>query len=129
MTTVMIVEDEVFLQDLYTEVMTRAGHEVVANAPDGEAAVGAFRAMAKKPELILMDHRMPVMSGVDAMHEILKLDPSVCILFLTADFSIAKDSILGGAVGYIAKPFTMEALVGAVDRVLALRAQRAAGLA
>ena len=125
MTTVMIVEDEVFLQDLYTEVLTRAGHEVIATAPDGEAAVGVFRAMADKPALILMDHRMPVKSGVEAMDDILALDPSVSILFLTADFSIAKSAVLGGAVGYIAKPFTMEALVMAVDRVLALREGRA----
>jgi CheY-like chemotaxis protein len=121
MTTVMIVEDEVFLQDLYSEVLTREGHEVVATAPDGEAAIGTFRAMAKKPALILMDHRMPVKNGVEAMNEILALDPSVCILFLTADFSIAKAAVLGGAVGYIAKPFTMEALVNAVNRVLDLR--------
>ncbi len=125
MTTVMIVEDEEFLQDLYAEVLTRKGHEVVATALDGEAAVESYRRMPRKPGLVLMDHRMPVKDGMAAMREILSLDPSARILFLTADFSIAKAALLGGAMGYIAKPFGMDALIDAVDRVLALQLGRA----
>ena len=126
MTTVMIVEDEEFLQDLYREVLTREGHKVVATALDGNSAVESFRAMRDKPRLILMDHRMPVKNGMEAMQEILEVDPSARVLFLTADFSIAKAAMLGGAAGYIAKPFGMEALIDAVERVLELQLGSAA---
>jgi two-component system chemotaxis response regulator CheY len=127
MTSVMVVEDEEFLQDLYREVLALRGVEVVATASNGEEAVATFRGMPKRPQIILMDHRMPVKNGLDAMREILTIDPGVQVVFLTADYSVAKQAMRDGAAGYISKPFQMDALLKAVDHVTSrlerLRAQ------
>lgn len=117
MTTIMVVEDEEFLQQLYREVLEKAGHVVVAIASDGEEAVEAYRTLTERPRLVLMDHRMPGKNGIQAMEEILAIDPDASIVFLTADYSVAKAVMMGGAAGYISKPFGMNALLRAVDRV------------
>jgi len=114
---IMIVEDEVFLQELYTEVLLQHGDKVLATAADGEQAVTRFRATSPRPELVLMDHRMPGKDGLEAMREILAIDPGVQVVFLTADYSVAKAAMAEGAAGYISKPFRMESLLAAVDHV------------
>jgi two-component system chemotaxis response regulator CheY len=118
MTTIMVVEDEEFLQGLYREVLEKAGHTVVGVASNGEEAVEAYRALTERPRLVLMDHRMPVKNGIEAMEEILALDPGASIVFLTADHTVAKAVMMGGAAGYISKPFGMNALLRAIDRLL-----------
>jgi two-component system chemotaxis response regulator CheY len=118
MTSIMIVEDEEFLQDLYKEVLVDNGYEVVAIAYNGVEAVKVYSELGTKTDLVLMDHRMPLKNGVEAMREILEIHPAAKIIFLTADYSIAKASMLGGAVGYISKPFEMEALLKAIERAM-----------
>lgn len=113
----MVVEDEEFLQQLYREVLEKAGHTVVAVASNGEEAVEMYRTLHERPRLVLMDHRMPSKNGIEAMEEILASDPGASIVFLTADYSVAKAVMMGGAAGYISKPFGMNALLRAVDRV------------
>ena len=125
---IMIVEDEVFLQELYTEVLVQHGDRVLATAADGESAVKSFRGISPRPELVLMDQRMPGKDGLEAMRDILAIDPGVQVVFLTADNSVAKAAMEGGAAGYISKPFKMEALIAAVDHVTArLGSMRARG--
>jgi len=114
---IMIVEDEVFLQELYAEVLVQHGDRVLATAADGDQAVERFRATSPRPELVLMDHRMPGKDGLEAMREILAIDPGVQVVFLTADYSVAKAAMAEGAAGYISKPFKMEAMIAAVDHV------------
>jgi len=114
---IMIVEDEEFLQELYREVLTLRGFEILATAANGEQAVSKFRDSSPRPQLVLMDHRMPGKNGIEAMREILAIDPGVQVVFLTADYSVAKQAMAEGAAGYISKPFQMEALLNAVDHV------------
>ncbi len=125
---VMIVEDEVFLQELYTEVLVQHGERVLATAADGETAVRRFRGTDPRPDLVLMDQRMPGKDGLEAMRELLAIDPGVQVVFLTADNTVAKAAMEGGAAGYISKPFKMEAMLAAVDLVRdRLVARRARG--
>ena len=125
---IMIVEDEVFLQELYTEVLVQHGDKVLATAASGEQAVTEFRALSPRPELVLMDHRMPGKDGLEAMREMLAIDPGVQVVFLTADYSVAKAAMAEGAAGYISKPFKMDAMLAAVDHVATrLRRRRTRG--
>ena len=125
---IMIVEDEVFLQELYTEVLVQHGDKVLATAASGEQAVTKFRALSPRPELVLMDHRMPGKDGLEAMREILAIDQGVQVVFLTADYSVAKSAMAEGAAGYISKPFKMDAMLAAVDHVSTrLKGKRARG--
>jgi DNA-binding NtrC family response regulator len=58
------------------------------------------------------------MSGMDALKELLQLDPSTKVLFASADDSIMEDAISQGAIDYIGKPFSMEELVEVVNGCL-----------
>jgi CheY-like chemotaxis protein len=89
---------------------------ISANADD---AVDLYARCARKPDLVIMDRRLDGSSGVDAARRILALNPEARILFATADAD--QDLLHGppGFVGVLQKPFSMEAMFGAIERALA----------
>jgi DNA-binding NarL/FixJ family response regulator len=100
-------------------VNTEANMEVVAEAADGAQAVELFNEF--KPDLVLMDSRMPLKSGVEAAIEIRKQDCAARILMLTAfdgDEEIHK-AMEAGAEGYVLKSSTGEKLIPAIHAVAA----------
>lgn len=117
MTSVMIVDDEEYLHDLYREILELKDHKVIATALNGEEAVMKYRELKDRPDLILMDHRMPVKDGLEALKDILAFDPEAQVVFLTADYSVGKQAILNGAADFISKPFQMSVLHEVVDKV------------
>ena len=65
MLSIMIVDDEEMLHDLYGKLLELKGYQVVASAFNGVEAVNKFRDMEERPDLVLMDHRMPVKNGLE----------------------------------------------------------------
>ena len=63
MATIFIVDDEPTLHELYGDILEIGGHEIVANAYDGDEAVEIFKRMSEPPEVVIMDHRMPGKDG------------------------------------------------------------------
>jgi DNA-binding NarL/FixJ family response regulator len=96
--------------------LQEAGHEVVATAGDGPAAVR--RAAAARPELVLMDLQLAEGSGVEATGEILAADPSARVLVLSASGEDADvlAAVKAGATGYLLKSAGREELLDAVAR-------------
>jgi two-component system chemotaxis response regulator CheY len=119
MLSIMIVDDEEFLHELYRKLLDLKGYQVVESALNGEEAVSKFRAMNERPDLVLMDHRMPVMNGLDAMREILEIDGGAQVVFLTADASVAEQAMEAGAADVILKPFRMDVLHKTIEDVVA----------
>ena len=117
MPSIMIVDDEEVLHILYAKLLEHKGHRVVASAYNGEEAVDIYRAMEHRPDLVLMDHRMPVKNGLEAMQEILSIDGGARIVFLTADISVAEQAMEMGAADVLLKPFRMDALHRTVETV------------
>ncbi|HEX9708754.1 MAG TPA: response regulator [Candidatus Thermoplasmatota archaeon] len=115
---IFVVDDEVYLQDLYADLLSMVGHEILDTAFNGEEAVLKFESMASRPDLILMDHRMPIKNGVEATTEILRLDPSMRVLFISADVSQASRVQQIGALGFLEKPFPMDRLFRTIDKIL-----------
>lgn len=113
---VMVVDDEEMLHDLYSKLLHIKGHRVVATARNGEEAVEVYQGLDPRPDLVLMDHRMPVMSGLEAMSRILAIDGGARIVFLTADASVAEEALSLGAVDVLLKPFRMDVLHSTLDR-------------
>ncbi|NJC96367.1 MAG: DNA-binding response regulator [Anaerolineales bacterium] len=96
---------------------TEAGIEVVGEASNGKEAVVEVDRL--KPDIVLMDLVMPVMDGIEAIHQIKASHPSVQILVLT---SFATDdkvfpAIKAGALGYLIKDTSPEELVSAIRQV------------
>lgn len=119
MTSVMIVDDELFIVELYRDILQLRGYRVVGTAFDGEEAVKKYGASADKPDIIIMDHRMPVMNGVEATKEIIKGNPKQKIIFVSADVLIEGDARDAGAIEFLPKPFRMDDLIEKMQRLSA----------
>ncbi len=119
MLSVMIVDDEEMLHQLYGKLLELRGYRVVASAFNGDEAVEAYASSEPRPDLVLMDHRMPIKSGLEAMRDILDMDGSARIIFLTADAAVAEEAMAAGATDVLLKPFRMDVLHRAVEDVAA----------
>jgi len=118
MANIMIVDDEPTIQQLMAIILEDMGHRVVAQSLNGEIALNAYNGMGSKPDLMIIDHRMPIMSGTDLAQAILEKDPRQKILFLTADESI-KDIVKGlGISFFLEKPADIDTIRDAVTRAL-----------
>ena len=119
MAKILIAEDERDIRDLITFTLTFAGYQVVA-AANGEEALQ--KARLEFPDLIMMDVRMPKMTGYEACIE-MKKDKTIQhipVVFLSAKGQDAEvnTGLEAGAVEYILKPFSTEQLVEKVKELL-----------
>ncbi|MBA3045005.1 MAG: response regulator [Candidatus Thermoplasmatota archaeon] len=119
MATLMLVDDEASIIEVYRNILDIKNHEVVAEASDGDEALLIYCTLETKPDVILMDHRMPRSNGITAMKNIQLINPLQCIIFVTADFEAAKYAMGQGAHSFIMKPFRMDALFNAIEVALA----------
>lgn len=119
MVKILVAEDERDIRELIAWTLRFAGFEVEL-ASNGAEAVDM--ALSLKPELILMDVRMPKMTGYQAC-EALKQNPeteSIPVIFLSAkgQESEIQEGLGVGAIDYILKPFAPDDLTAQVKRVL-----------
>jgi DNA-binding NarL/FixJ family response regulator len=116
----MLVDDhEVVREGLKALLEAEADLEIVAEAGDAEQAV--LRARSHKPDVVVMDVRMPGRSGVEACRDIRSERPETAVLFLTtySDDQALFDAIMAGAAGYVLKQIRGNELVEGVRRVAA----------
>ncbi len=122
---VLVVDDQEVNIRIVGQLLVRAGYEIVP-AMNGEQALERVNAAA--PDLILLDMRMPGMSGFDLLREFKKNPKTfdIPIIFLTADHD--RDNVTralaAGAVDYITKPFVAEELLGRVKTHIDLKQSR-----
>ncbi len=115
---VFIVEDEYDLQFIYKQILTLKGFDVLDSAINGEEAVSKFRAVSEKPDIILMDHRMPLKNGIDASKEILLLDNKARIIFVSADGSVKEEALSIGATDFFNKPLDLFKLIKHMNMIV-----------
>ena len=120
MAKILIAEDERDIRDLITFTLGFAGYEVVA-AANGEEAVNLAR--QETPDLVLMDVRMPRMTGYEAC-AMMKADAKlkdIPVIFLSAkgQDSEIQAGLQAGAVEYLLKPFAPDQLTARIQAVLA----------
>jgi two-component system chemotaxis response regulator CheY len=117
MTSVLIVDDELFIVELYRDILQLRGYKVVGTAFDGEEAIRKYRSSNQKPDVIIMDHRMPVMNGVEATKEILRANPTQKVIFVSADVMVEKEARDAGAIEFLPKPFRMDDLIEKMAKI------------
>jgi two-component system OmpR family response regulator len=103
----LVVDDEADLADVLTNMLIRAGW-LSRSAHDGQAAVELAESF--QPDAVVLDINLPDMAGFEVLRRMRTLNPSVCVLFLTARDAV-EDRIAGitaGADDYVTKPFSME---------------------
>ncbi len=109
---VLVVDDDDVLLEIY-QVFLRDFQVYIAK--NGEEAVRAFKFF--KPDVVLMDVSMPIMDGVEATKEILKVDPRAVIIGVTAFASQRGDELLkAGAKEILGKPFNRKTLIEMIDK-------------
>ena len=111
---VLIAEDEALTRTILRARLEKLGHQVVAEAENGAQAVEA--ALSAKPDVIIMDIRMPEMDGIEAARRIVEENPCA-ILFLTAfsEDTLVEKAGETGALAYLMKPFRKEDLAPALE--------------
>lgn len=113
MRRVLIVDDDEGIRQFVATALSEEGYEV-AEAADGKEALA--RAEAVRPDLILLDLRMPVMDGWEfARAYRSRPGKGARLVIVTAGLDVAKDAREIGADGFLAKPFQLDDLLSAVD--------------
>jgi len=129
MTRVMVVDDHPMWREGVARDLTEGGFEVVATAGDGGEAVR--RAPAARPDVVVLDLQLPVLSGVEVTRAVVALDPPPRVLVLSASGEHADvlEAVKAGATGYLVKSASREELFDAVRRAAAGEAVFTPGLA
>lgn len=111
---ILIADDEALIRLDLKEMLTDAGHNVLAEADNGQEALELARKY--KPELIIMDVKMPVMDGLQAA-EILNEENIAPIILLTAysQPDIVQQATQAGVIAYLVKPVREEQLFPAIQ--------------
>lgn len=104
--------------DIFKRFLEAYGFKVIGTAADGQMAVDKFKSLPEKPDVILMDHRMPIKNGIEATVEILKNGCQSKIIFATADVNIREHALKVGAFGVVNKPFNFDVLINKINEVL-----------
>jgi AmiR/NasT family two-component response regulator len=111
---VVVAEDEALIRLDLVEMLTEAGYEVVGQAGDGEAAISITE--KEKPDLVVMDVKMPKLDGISAAERIAnqRIAP-VVILTAFSQRDLVERARDAGAMAYLTKPFTIEDLMPAIE--------------
>ena len=116
--TVLVCDDAIFMRTMLSDILSKAGYEVIGEAETGTQAVEKY--LELKPDLVTMDIVMPDMGGIDAVREIVKGDPGARILMCSAmgQQALVVEAIQAGAKDFVVKPFQPSRVLEAVQRVL-----------
>lgn len=115
MYTILIADDQTLMRDgLETILQLEDDMDVVATAENGEEACAL--ALRHKPDLVLMDIRMPVMNGIEAVKKLRQEAPGIKVLMLTTfdedDYII--EALANGAIGFLLKDIQSDKLLQAI---------------
>jgi DNA-binding NtrC family response regulator len=114
---VLVVDDEKNQREIYTLILEDDGYEVTA-AQSGEQALRFAR--EGRFDLVLTDYKMTGMDGLTLLSELLKIDPSLIVVMMTAHGSVesVKEALRGGAFEYLEKPVDRDQLLKTVESAL-----------
>ena len=124
---ILIADDEAPARNRMRDLLSDIEHvAVVAEAKNGKEAIDL--ALQTKPDLMLLDIRMPVMDGIEAAQHAQKIEPKPNIIFTTAFDAYAIEAFDLNAIDYLLKPIRLERLQIAINKVHALKPAQIAAL-
>ena len=114
---ILVVDDEEVVQNLLQRILTVAGYDVTT-ATDGEEALSAVS--QGEVEVVLLDIKMPGMSGIEVLGKLTTDWPDICVIVVTAvvDTQTAIEALKMGAYDYITKPFNRDNVVRKVQEAV-----------
>jgi len=118
MTSVLIVDDALFMRKLIRDALEPLGFSICGEAGDGDKAVAMFREL--RPDITTLDIVMPVADGLSALAGIRQIDPKAKVIMVTAVDQ--REAMLRamhlGVSDFIVKPFDADRIVAAVEKAL-----------
>ena len=118
MARVLVVDDAAFMRKMVSDALASGGHEIVGEAGDGAEAVARYQEL--RPEVTTLDITMPQKDGLEALREIIALDPGARVVMCSALGQESKvlESIKLGAKDFVVKPFQAERVLDAVAKAI-----------
>ncbi len=119
MASILIVDDSLIMRRNLRTILERNGHEVIAEATNGEDAIRLYA--LHHPDLVTMDITMPILNGIEAVKRITTHYPNASIIVISAfdQRNMLFEAMENGAKHYIIKPITEAKLLQAVKSTLA----------
>jgi two-component system chemotaxis response regulator CheY len=115
--TCLIVEDVIFIREIYKYSLRSENFDVVGESGDGIDALEKIESL--KPDVVILDLVLPLKNGLDVLKEAHALSPQSRFLVISSldDQSIMDQAKAMGAIEYIVKPFTKQQLLSALGRL------------
>ncbi len=114
---VMLVEDEEMVRRVAARMLTKLGYQVIV-AGNGREACDKHADMVNEISVIIMDVDMPVMGGLEAMDEMVALNPNTKIILASGYTDASFGALTHPPVAFLPKPFTMNELTRSLDAAL-----------
>lgn len=118
---IVVADDDARLLEMLSGLLDDLGYEVTAAVHNGRAAVD--RCLRDRPDVVLLDQRMPVMSGIEAAEQLHRRFPDLPVVILSAydDAGLQDAARDAGAVSYLVKGCTASEISEAINRAVGVR--------
>lgn len=118
MARIMVTDDASFMRVMLKALLTEGGHEVVAEASNGQEAIEIYD--QHLPDVVTMDITMPQLDGIGAVKAITGKHPDAKIIMCSAmgQQDMVLQAVQAGAKGFIVKPFNQEKLLGEIENII-----------
>lgn len=114
------MDDAPFVREILSQLLLKAGLEIVGEAHDGEEAVALC--LKLKPDIVLLDVVLPQKNGIQAAIEILRSLPDTKIIATSSGDNavIVQKAIEAGCCDFVTKPFSGDAVIQSIKKAMAL---------
>ena len=108
---IMIVEDDPLIRQLFAEALTKKGYDVIAVASDGAKAISIYKNLQQKPDVIILDFRLPEKNGFEVSQEILASNSNAEILMISGDPTFDRKAVISRGINIMQKPVEITDLI------------------
>ncbi len=121
--TAIIIDDDELMRRVVVAALTALNCDIVGEADDGKQGLELYR--ATRPDLVLLDIRMPEMDGIEALKNLQEIDANAYVVMMTFvdDEESVEDTMIGGAKDYLRKNMPMKEMVARLERHVARLSQ------
>jgi FixJ family two-component response regulator len=118
--SIAIVDDEKDVVRTFELLFQRRNIPLSFTALDGPAAIEKFKKANPRPGVVIIDHRLPSMSGLRVMREVLAIEPGTKVIFVSGEDSIRQESVEAGAAVFLKKPTSIKMITDTVTHLMNL---------
>jgi two-component system chemotaxis response regulator CheY len=117
MAKVLIVDDAAFMRMMLKNILGKNGHQIVGEAQNGAEGVKKYTEL--KPDVVTMDIIMPEVNGIEAVRQIMAIDPEAKIVMVSAlgQEAMVKEALDAGARDFIVKPFKENKVLEVIEKL------------